>query len=195
MSAESDIFRREAGDFAARTEQRGFIRGALRGYEQTRARTAGAFANYDAAREAARRVKWEALHQLPDLLARFADRLEARGGKVFWAGNGAEAVDYIRAVARRRKARLVVKSRGWTSTPMVARGGGEGEAPHTRRGGGGGLSVGGGAGRSASGTQRTHGAWGWATWGRTARRRGWCRGCRSSTMPPWPAWARIAAGR
>lgn len=115
MTPELAAFRREAGDFAGRADQRAFLRTALHGYEQTRASTTAAFVDYPAAREAARRIKWEALEHLPAHLAAFAHRIEARGVKVCWAAHGAEAVDYILDVARRRNAKLIVKSKCMTS--------------------------------------------------------------------------------
>ena len=115
MSTARAEFKDAAARYVGRVEQRDFLRSALRGYDETRGRTMSAFADYPAARDAARRVKWEAIQQLPDLLEQFAKRLEARGGRVFWAGNAAEAVDYIRAVARRRQAKRVVKSKCMTS--------------------------------------------------------------------------------
>ncbi len=115
MSAPVIEFRAAAGDYTRRREQRDFLRAALSGYDATRARTMGGFADYARAREAARRVKWEALHRLPELLEEFVRRLEARGGRVFWAADAAEAVEYIREVARRRQARRVVKSKCMTT--------------------------------------------------------------------------------
>lgn len=88
---------------------------ALRGYEQTRTRTASTFRDYGQARAAARAIKWEGLLGLAGHLEQFAAKLEARGGKVCWAANAEEARDYILKICQRRQARLIVKSKCMTT--------------------------------------------------------------------------------
>jgi L-lactate dehydrogenase complex protein LldF len=103
-------------DRAVRLDQRrGFIREALHGYEATRAQTESAFTDWQRARTAAADIKWRAIENLDKHLEAFADKLEARGVKVFWAGTGEEAVEYIRAVMRENDAKSVVKSKTMTS--------------------------------------------------------------------------------
>ncbi len=62
-------------------------------------------------RDRARQVRAHTLGQLDTYLARFADRVEAAGGRVFWAGTAAEANEYVLGLARSGGARLVVKSK------------------------------------------------------------------------------------
>jgi L-lactate dehydrogenase complex protein LldF len=66
-------------------------------------------------RDQARAVRAKALSRLDELLERLADRIEARGGHVFWAADGEAARRYIVDLARARGARLVVKSKSMAS--------------------------------------------------------------------------------
>jgi L-lactate dehydrogenase complex protein LldF len=65
----------------------------------------------DALREAARSLRTAAIARLPQLLGRLADNVEGAGGHVYFAGDGAEASDYVAGIARRAGAKLVVKSK------------------------------------------------------------------------------------
>jgi L-lactate dehydrogenase complex protein LldF len=65
----------------------------------------------DGLREAARALRSAAIARLPELLAQVADNVEAAGGKVFFAADADEATGYVADVARRRGARLAVKSK------------------------------------------------------------------------------------
>jgi L-lactate dehydrogenase complex protein LldF len=62
-------------------------------------------------REAARSLRSAVIARLPELLAHVADRVEAAGGTVFFAADADEANEYIVALARRRGAKAVVKSK------------------------------------------------------------------------------------
>jgi L-lactate dehydrogenase complex protein LldF len=66
-------------------------------------------------RDQARAVRAKALSRLDELLARLADRVEARGGHVCWAPDGAAACRYIVDLARARGVRLIVKSKSMAS--------------------------------------------------------------------------------
>ncbi len=100
-------------------ERRDFIRGALHGYEATRANTQHGAGETDAAwhqaRAAAAAIKWEAIEGMDQHLEMFCERLEARGTKVHWASTGPQAVEYIRWVLKENGARSVVKSKAMTS--------------------------------------------------------------------------------
>lgn len=108
-------FHEDAARSVAQDDRRAFIRQALHGYETTRAGTASAFADWQRARVAAADVKWRAIEGLDTYLTEFADKLEARGAKVFWASTGKDAVDYVRAVLREHDAKRIVKSKTMTS--------------------------------------------------------------------------------
>jgi L-lactate dehydrogenase complex protein LldF len=56
----------------------------------------------------------EAIDRL-DLPEKLETNVTANGGKVFWARDGKEASDYVLEVARRIRARTVVKSKSMTT--------------------------------------------------------------------------------
>jgi L-lactate dehydrogenase complex protein LldF len=96
-------------------EHRAKIRSALRSYEKARDEKKALFQDWEAARDGAAAIKWEAVNHLDAYLVRFVENLEGRGTKVFWAGNGQEARDYIIALAKEKGARSIIKSKTMTS--------------------------------------------------------------------------------
>jgi len=111
-----------ATDFKIRARQltgdlrhRQLIQTALRKYEVVRDKTKAQFQNWEAAREAAARTKWEAINHLDQHLANFVGKIEARGTKVHWASTGQQARDIILEIIRANKARSVIKSKAMTS--------------------------------------------------------------------------------
>jgi L-lactate dehydrogenase complex protein LldF len=80
-----------------------------------RAGAIGALSDEAALRDQARALRAHALAQLDQLLVRLADKVEARGGHVCWASDGAEACRYIADLARDRGVRSVVKSKSMAS--------------------------------------------------------------------------------
>src|SRR4051794_26630387 len=72
----------------------------------------------DELREAARSLRSAVITRLPELLGQVADRVEAAGGTVFFAADADEANEYIVALARRRGARQVVKSKSMVTEEM-----------------------------------------------------------------------------
>src|SRR5207253_8078397 len=78
---------------------------------------AEAWAGYDlqAIRRAGEAIRSHTIVNLPDYLERFASAASERGIDVFFAADGAEAVDYIRDVVRRRDARLIAKGKSMIS--------------------------------------------------------------------------------
>ncbi len=66
-------------------------------------------------RAAGEAIRAHTIVNLPDYLERFADAAAGRGITVFFAGDGDEAVSYIRDVCRRRGARLVAKGKSMIS--------------------------------------------------------------------------------
>jgi L-lactate dehydrogenase complex protein LldF len=94
---------------------RQFIRTALRGYEVNRDKRKGAFQSWESARQAAAETKWQAINHLDEHLLALTAKLEARGTKVHWAGNGAQARDIILRILADRQARSIIKSKSMTS--------------------------------------------------------------------------------
>ena len=66
-------------------------------------------------RDVARAIRYRSVEQLPDLLDLWATNLEARGGRVHWATDAAEAVAAVRGIIRRRGAHFVVKGKSMAS--------------------------------------------------------------------------------
>lgn len=66
-------------------------------------------------REAGRRIRERTVLRLDEHLERFADELEAHGGRVHWAGDAAEARQIVIDVCARAGARLAVKSKSMVS--------------------------------------------------------------------------------
>jgi L-lactate dehydrogenase complex protein LldF len=66
-------------------------------------------------REKAYRVKQETIANLDRYLEQMADAVEARGGKVFFAKDGEDVVQYVGDLARRRGAKVIAKSKSMTT--------------------------------------------------------------------------------
>jgi L-lactate dehydrogenase complex protein LldF len=82
---------------------------------ERRRREAFAPLDGDGLRDAAEAVRAHTLANLDTYLERFADRAQARGTKVFFAADGAEALDYVRGVVRQAGARVVAKGKSMAS--------------------------------------------------------------------------------
>ena len=115
MSAITQEFQRAANAVTGDVRQRAFMRKALGGYEKTRAGTQARFTDWQAARDAAAALKWDALENLHALIQQFVDNLERRGVKVCWAEDAAQARAYILDVVRRHQAKTIIKSKCMTS--------------------------------------------------------------------------------
>src|SRR6266436_6578960 len=111
-----------AADFKTRAQtlthdlrHRQLIQTALRKYEAVRDRTKAQFQDWEAAREAAARTKWEAVNHLDKYLNELVGKLEARGTKIHWASTGQQAREIILGIIRDKKARSIIKSKAMTS--------------------------------------------------------------------------------
>jgi L-lactate dehydrogenase complex protein LldF len=74
-----------------------------------------ALPEYQELRDQARAVKEHALENLDHYLKEFEKNLLARGGKVVWCRDASEARDFVAGLARRKNARLLVKSKSMTT--------------------------------------------------------------------------------
>jgi L-lactate dehydrogenase complex protein LldF len=108
-------FRNSSAKLTADLVHRSKIRSALKSYEKVRTGTAGQYQDWQAARNGASAIKWEAINHLDVYLRQFEEKLTSRGTKVFWAGNGQDARDYIVALAKEKGARSIIKSKSMTS--------------------------------------------------------------------------------
>ena len=77
------------------------------------------FPPYEAERDVARRIKEESIDRLDQLLVQLKDKLEARGVKVFFAEDAAQARDYILKVARDAGVTRVVKGKSMTTEEIA----------------------------------------------------------------------------
>jgi L-lactate dehydrogenase complex protein LldF len=80
-----------------------------------RAKALAALQDEAALRDHARAIRAEALANLDELLVQLADNVEAHGGHVCWASDGAAAQQYISDLVQRRGVRQVVKSKSMAS--------------------------------------------------------------------------------
>ncbi len=118
----TDYAREEHHEFLAATEQAladSQLQSMLcRLGETLGARNRQAFAQLpgaDALRWEAKRIKDQALAQLDQLLDQLARQIEARGGHVHWAADGAEARQIILSILEQHGVRKVVKSKSMTT--------------------------------------------------------------------------------
>lgn len=95
------------------------LQGALRGATDrfSMARHVGGLtlSNWEELRDAGRFIRHRSLARLPEFLEQLADNVEAHGGNVFFAADASDATGYVTDVARRRGARLAVKSKSMAS--------------------------------------------------------------------------------
>ena len=108
-------FLEDARLMTADLRHRKIIRTALGNYEIARDKRTASFQDWQAARQLAAETKWEAVNHLDQHLEEFVAKIEARGTKVHWAGNAAQAREVILQVVRDKNARSVIKSKAMTS--------------------------------------------------------------------------------
>jgi len=115
MKTASGEFKHQAALLTRDLRHRELIQTALRKYEIVRDKTKAAFQDWQAARQAAAEIKWEAINHLDAYLVEFVRKLEARGTKVHWASTGQQARDIVLGIIREKKARSIIKSKAMTS--------------------------------------------------------------------------------
>ena len=108
-------FKTAATKLTADLRHRGLIQRALKSYEVKRTEFTARYQNWSEARQSASEIKWEAINHLDKYLREFIEKIEARGTKVFVAGTGEQARDYILQVAKENNVRTLVKSKSMTS--------------------------------------------------------------------------------
>ncbi len=108
-------FLKQARVMTSDLRHRRIIRTALGNYEIVRDKRKAAFQNWQSARQLAAETKWEAVNHLDQYLEELVAKLEARGTKVHWASNSAQAREIILQIVTEKKARSVIKSKTMTS--------------------------------------------------------------------------------
>lgn len=111
----STQFHTDADRTTADEPRRAAVRKALGNYKVARGKTESAFTSWPDARDAAAAIKYEGVNHLDKYLREFEEKFTARGGKVFWASNSAQAREYILGLARERGVKSIVKSKAMTS--------------------------------------------------------------------------------
>jgi L-lactate dehydrogenase complex protein LldF len=115
LSEPQEQFQRDADRTTADEPRRAAVRKALGNYKIARGKTENAFTSWQHARDAAATIKYEGINHLDKYLREFEEKFTARGGKVFWASNSAQAREYILNLARERGVKSIVKSKAMTS--------------------------------------------------------------------------------
>jgi L-lactate dehydrogenase complex protein LldF len=108
-------FLKDARVMAADLRHRKIIRTALGNYEIARDQRKASFQDWQGARQLASETKWEAVNHLDRYLEELVSKLEARGTKVHWASNAAQAREIVLGIVTDKKARSVIKSKAMTS--------------------------------------------------------------------------------
>ena len=108
-------FLKDARVMAGDLRHRKIIRAALGNYEIARDKRTASFQNWQGARQLAAETKWEAVNHLDKYLEEFVAKIEARGTKVHWASNGAQAREIVLQIVADKKAKSVIKSKAMTS--------------------------------------------------------------------------------
>ena len=115
MSTNATQFQAAAEKVTGDLRQRQFIRTALGNYEIARDLRKASFQSWESARQTAATTKWEAINHLDTHLEQLVTKLEARGTKVHWASNGAQAREIILGIVAAKQARSIIKSKAMTS--------------------------------------------------------------------------------
>jgi L-lactate dehydrogenase complex protein LldF len=111
MSSPAQEFLRNAAIKSADQKHRQTVRRGIDHYESAVERNRARFQSWEAARQRAYEIKWEAVNHLDKYLLEFEARLTERGGHLFWAENSEQARQYITDLATRKGVRTVVKSK------------------------------------------------------------------------------------
>ena len=107
-------FKTDAQRLTHDLEHRARIQSALKKYETARDARKAQFQDWQAARQTAAEIKWDAINHLDGYLAEFSRSIEARGAKVHWAGTAEQAREIILGIVREKKARSIIKSKVMT---------------------------------------------------------------------------------
>src|SRR5258708_10028092 len=108
-------FLKDAKRMSSDLRHRKIIRTALGNYEIARDQRKNSFQDWQSARQLAAETKWEAVNHLDKHLEEFVAKIEARGTKVHWASNAAQAREIVLQIVRDKKAKSVIKSKAMTS--------------------------------------------------------------------------------
>ena len=111
----SETFDENAKAALADVQLRGALRHATSLFGKRRLEAARSLSNWEDLRTQARAIKDEVLSHLDRYLEKFVNEAEARGAKIHWARDAAEANAIICKLTAERQARIVVKSKSMTT--------------------------------------------------------------------------------
>ncbi|WP_272845947.1 LUD domain-containing protein, partial [Liquorilactobacillus mali] len=72
--------------------------------------------NWEQWRDLGEQIRQHVIKYLPDYLEQFSDNVEKKGGHVFFAQTDEQAVNYIKKIAKEKKAHRIVKSKSMVTT-------------------------------------------------------------------------------
>jgi L-lactate dehydrogenase complex protein LldF len=111
----TDTFPLAAARELANAQQRANLARATSTIRGKRSRVVGELPDWEELREAGRAIKADVLARLPDYLVQFEAAVQAAGGHVHWARDGAEANAIVTRVARDHGVTEVVKVKSLTT--------------------------------------------------------------------------------
>jgi L-lactate dehydrogenase complex protein LldF len=97
------------------THEADAVASGMRSLYDKRATAVAEFQVMDSIRDRARAIRLHALSNLDRLLAHFADQFEARGGRVHWAADAAEANEIVARILAESGCQTIVKSKSMVS--------------------------------------------------------------------------------
>ena len=115
MKTFAQQFKQQAARITRDLRHRQLIQTALAKYEILRDKQKAAFRDWEAARQLAAQIKWEAVNHLDRHLEEFVEKLEARGTRVHWASSAEQAREIILEIIRAQTARSIIKSKAMTA--------------------------------------------------------------------------------
>jgi len=89
-----------------------------RGFNESTEEAISHISNYEDLRERARVIKEEAIAELPDLIDRVTEAVEANGGSVYVAEDAADANEHIASLMDEHSAQKMVKSKSMTTEEL-----------------------------------------------------------------------------
>jgi L-lactate dehydrogenase complex protein LldF len=115
MNSTAHEFKDQATRITQDLRHRSLVKTALDKYEIKRDEKKAAFQDWQAARRTAAAIKHDAASHLDQYLEDFARKLESRGTQVHWASTAEQAREIIVGIAKKKQARMMIKSKSMTS--------------------------------------------------------------------------------